>query len=84
MIPDEISALEEHLVTFIISNNNISVVPIQLFSLSNLIKLDISHNHISDIEDLPFHNLMSLNELILDHNKINKVSPIYLCIYFIY
>ncbi|CAH2272646.1 platelet glyco Ib alpha chain [Pelobates cultripes] len=56
-----------------LANNSFDQLP-KLSQLKNLIKLDLSNNHIAAIPDTAFHGLHGLKELHLSGNGIKQLS----------
>ncbi|XP_022101154.1 vasorin-like [Acanthaster planci] len=61
--------------TLILSNTNLEHVPD--LRASQLVTFDLSHNHISDLREIPdgaFRNLRRLRDLNMSHNRLSKIS----------
>lgn len=59
-----------------VSDNNISVLPFEICLLKNLVTLRASQNRLESIDSLKeIKELVKLEELILDHNRLKSVNP---------
>ncbi|XP_064292578.1 protein artichoke [Plodia interpunctella] len=74
------SGIDKQVTRLNLSFNEISTFPRNLGKLYNLISLDISVNHLSEIPENALNNLTSLEVLILSKNKFEswtKLNPTY-------
>ncbi|KAK6765982.1 hypothetical protein RB195_025724 [Necator americanus] len=70
------SAIPVDTTELFLDSNVIDEIPIdQISRLSNLVKLDMSHNRVESIEDGTFANLTKLSTLILSYNKLRCLQP---------
>eukprot|EP00013_Stygamoeba_regulata_P021498 CAMPEP_0177644602 /NCGR_PEP_ID=MMETSP0447-20121125/8779_1 /TAXON_ID=0 /ORGANISM="Stygamoeba regulata, Strain BSH-02190019" /LENGTH=1051 /DNA_ID=CAMNT_0019146981 /DNA_START=13 /DNA_END=3164 /DNA_ORIENTATION=- len=72
MLPNDFCANIFFLLHLELKNNKLTSFPVELFRLPMLKTLDLSNNAIEAISD-DIENMVSLQRLVLEHNKINEL-----------
>jgi len=76
-LPENLNKLNEYANEFIYSFNNITVIPAPLYSLTNLTRLDLRGNQLSDIHS-DITKMQFLFELVISDNKFTQIPA---CVY---
>lgn len=68
------NTLNPRLQTIVYKHNNFPMVDVSLRFLAELVKVDLSHNHIVSVTNNAFASQANLKTLHLDSNKIGQIS----------
>jgi Leucine-rich repeat (LRR) protein len=68
-LPKEIETLDDQITEFIYSLNQLEIIPINLYKLTNLIRLDLRGNFLTEIQR-DISKLEQLRELVIADNRL--------------